>query len=161
MRRTKRDLAEVSPERDQMQDQVVADPEVFARNLERLTQMADLTRNQVAALIGAKYQWYRRIVTKGLSRIRQGHRAYLEELAKLFRLDRVEDLWKPDLIVFRVKRVGLPPQADPQEELEWYQEELVPIAKKLGQLLATGKHDYLKELIARLHDTLPKDEDEA
>jgi hypothetical protein len=34
------------------------------------------------------------------------------------------------------------------------EEELVPIAKKLGHLLGIGKHEYLKELIDELHATL-------
>jgi hypothetical protein len=96
-----------------------------------------------------------RVVTQGLTRIHQGHRAYLEKLAKLFRLDRLEDLWRPDLIVFRVKQAALSAKADPQEEEVWYREELVPVARKLGRLLATGKHEYLKELIDRLYESLP------
>ena len=75
MRRTKRDEAELSAESDQT-NLVVADPKVFASNLDRLTQMGNLTRKQVANLIKAKYQWYRRVVTKGLTRIQQDHRVY-------------------------------------------------------------------------------------
>ncbi len=61
----------------------------------------------------------------------------------------IEDLWNPDLIVFKVRRAG--PALT--EELP---EVLAPYAQKLVRLLASGKHEYLKELIDRLHETLPE-----
>lgn len=151
-------MAELPAEADRMLDLVGVDPKVFARNLARLTEMHNLTRKQVAERIGAKHQWYRRIVTKGLTRIQQDHQVYLKKLARLFRINRVEDLWKDDLIVFRLKQSGLSAKAGPQEEEAWYQDEYVPIARKLFRLLATGKHEFLKDLIDKLHATLPPEE---
>jgi hypothetical protein len=71
------------------------DRKVFATNLDRLTRMNGFSRQDVAKKIGANEQWYRRIVTKGLVRIKGHHRAFLEAIADLFRLNRVEDLWRP------------------------------------------------------------------
>jgi hypothetical protein len=133
------------------------DPDEFAANLDRLTRMHGLTRKEVAKQIGAPYQWYRRVVTKGLVRISKENRVYLEALVDLFRLGRIEDLWRPDLIRFDVETPGLDPEADQHTQLAWRQRELWPYAEKLGRLLASGKHEYLKDLIDRLHETLPKD----
>jgi len=84
-------------------------------------------------------------------RITDEKRPYLKKLARLFEISRIEDLWMPDLIVFKVKRDG------PALTGGDWQEELVPYAQKLVLLLASGEHEYLKELIDRLYRTLTKD----
>ena len=130
---------------------------VFATNLDRLTRMHGMTRQQAAERIGAPYQWYRRVVTQGLRRISTENRDYLEVLADLFHLGRIEDLWRPDLISYNVEKAGLDPKADKHTQLLWRQNQLWPYAEKLGRLLASGQYEFLKELIDKLHETLPKD----
>jgi len=125
------------------------DRQVFARNLDNLIQMKGLTLKNTADKIGADYQWIRRIVTRGMVRITEENRPYLKKLARLFEVSRIEDLWNPDLIVFRVKKDG------PALTADWLEDELVPYAQKTILLLASGEHEYLKELIDKLHATLP------
>jgi hypothetical protein len=124
------------------------DRQVFARNLDNLIQMKKLTLKTTADKIRANYQWIRRIVTRGMVRITEENRPYLKKLARLFEISRIEDLWMPDLIVFKVRKEG------PALTNEWLQDDLVPYAQKLIRLLVSGKHDYLMELIDRLHGTL-------
>ena len=126
------------------------DPQVFASNLDRIIQMKGLTLKKTADKIGANYQWIRRIVTRGMVRITDEKRPYLKKLARLFEISRIEDLWNPDLIVFKVKKDG------PALTADWLEDELVPYAQKTILLLASGKHEYLKDLIDRLHATLPE-----
>lgn len=128
------------------------DPKVFARNLYALIQMQGLTLKKTADKIGAKYQWIRRIVTRGMVRITEENRPYLNKLARLFQIGKIEDLWKPDLIEVTVQREGPALAEDLLRE-----KKLVPYAQKLILLLASGKHEYLKELIDRLHGTLTKE----
>jgi hypothetical protein len=111
--------------------------------------MKELTLKKTAEDIGADYQWIRRIVTRGMVRITEDNRPYLQKLARLFEISKVEDLWNRDLIVFKVRQEG-PALTD-----EGLPEVLVPYARKLILLLASGKHEYLKELIERLYATLP------
>jgi len=127
------------------------DRKVFARNLDNLIQMKGFTLKGTAEKIGANYQWMRRIVTRGMVRITEENRPHLQKIAKLFGINRIEDLWMPDLIAFKVKgQVGA--LAD-----EWLRDELKPYAQKLILLLASGKYEYLKALIDGLHGTMTKD----
>lgn len=139
------------------QEAEARDPEVFAQNLDRLTQMHGLTRREVAEKIGARYQWFRRLVTRGLTRIDARNQAALDRLAALLGLAGIEDLWSPDLIEFKVVRPGLDRDADPHTHVVWRQREFWPYARKLAHILASGQHEYLKDLIDALYATVPKD----
>jgi len=132
-------------------------PEVFARNLDRLAQMHGLTRKEVAEKIGTNYQWFRRIVTRGLTRISGKNMASLERLATFFNLGSVDEFWNPNLIEFRVEKPGLDRDADPYTHFVWRQQKFWPYARKLAHILATGKHEYLKNLIDALYKTVPQD----
>lgn len=129
------------------------DPQVFARNLGILIQMKGWNLKYTADEIGANYQWIRRIVTRGMVRITDENRPYLKKLAKLFEISRIENLWKPDLIVVRQEGPDL---ADPL-----LPGVTAPYARKLILILASGEHDYLREMIDTLHGMLRDDDDDA
>jgi hypothetical protein len=116
------------------------DPQVFARNLNRLTLMHGLSRRQAAEKVGADYLWYRRAVTRGLSRVSRATKPVLEKLVEEFRLTTVEDLWEPGLIRFE-KGGGLVDEPDAHLCLVWRQKEWWPWARKLAHILASGQHD--------------------
>lgn len=129
-----------------------SDRRVFARNLDTLIQMKEFTLKGLAEKIGANYQWMRRIVTRGIVRITEENQPCLKKMANLFGISRIEDLWMPDLIVFKVKG-----QVAALTD-EWLRNaEFVSYAKKLILLLDSGQHDYLKSLIDNLHELLSND----
>jgi hypothetical protein len=131
------------------------DPQVFARNLNRLTLLYGLTRRQAAEKVGADYLWYRRAVTKGLRRVTRTTRPVLERIVQAFGLTTVEDLWERGLI--RLERRGaLVDEPDAHVNLVWRQREWWPWARKLAHILASGQHDYLRDLIDALYRTVPK-----
>ena len=118
--------------------------DVFARNLNRLTIMNGLSRKEAAKKVGANYLWYRRAVTAGLCRISKRTRPILKRIVLVFGLTAIDDLWEPDLIRFE-RSSGLKADAEPPKE---------PWAAKLAIILATGKHDYLKDLIDTIYRTV-------
>jgi hypothetical protein len=136
--------------------EVKRDRKVFARNLDRLTKLHGLTRRQAAERVGANHLWYRRAVTKGLTRITTGTRPVLEKIIELFHLTRPEDLWDADLIRFE-RTKALSAEADADTNLVWRQKEWWPWAEKLAHILASGQHNYLIDLIDALYKSVPKD----
>jgi hypothetical protein len=128
------------------------DPLVFARNLGILIQMKGRTLKSTADEVGADYQWIRRIATRGMVRITDDNHPYLKKLAKLFEIGRIEDLWMPDLIVVRQERPTVTDHLLPGV--------VAPYARKLILLLASGEHDYLREMIDTLHGMLKDDDDD-
>ena len=157
-KRVKVDPDSVSEDRRkfQLDKNVERDPEVFARNLDLLTIMHRLNRVEAAEKVGANVLWYRRAVTVGLSRIDKRTRPVLERIVEVFGLTTVEDLWERDLIRFE-RSSGLKAEADTPAHLVWRQKEWWPWACKLAHILASGQHDYLKDLIDALCRTVLKD----
>jgi hypothetical protein len=116
------------------------DPKVLAENLRRLVQRRVVTRQEVWKAIGQEKRaaWFERVLKKGLSRVTPQGRDRLERVAGYFGLT-YDDLWRADLITFEVDR--------PRPDFRRYGE-------KLADLLASGKHEYLKDLIDTLHEAL-------
>jgi len=117
------------------------DPEVLATNLRLLLQQKGMTRRKVWTAIGEQSRaWFERVVKRGLSNVTPKGRDRLEKVASFFGLS-YDDLWRPDLITFEV--------GQPRQEFQGYSE-------KLTDLLLSGKHEYLKDLIDSLHRNLWK-----
>ncbi len=102
-------------------------------------QQKGLTRRQVWTAIGEKEgAWFERVLKRCLSRFTPKAEDRLKRVAEFFNVN-YEDPWRPDLITFEVGK--------PREAFQDYGE-------KFADLLASGKHDYLKGLIAPLHGNL-------
>ena len=148
-------IEDVSEEADRLRNRQKANPEVFARNLQFLVRISGKTLKQASEEVGASYQWFRRIATKGLERNPSDQNPLLERMAKIFCLRSVEDVWDNDLIVFRVKGRKLEQQEASEAENEWIAENL-GLVRKLAQLFLTYDYEYLRQLIEKLHSTLGK-----
>jgi hypothetical protein len=159
MKRTGQDVSHLGEDAKRFGEEVAGhadvgrDPQVFAHNLKRLTLMHGLSLRQAAEKVGADYQWYRRAATRGLSRVGKKTRPVLERVVQVFGLTTVDDLWESGLIRFQ-RGGGLDRDADPHTHYVWRQKEWWPWAKKLAHILASGKHDYLQDLIDALYETV-------
>jgi hypothetical protein len=125
-----------------------SDPRVFAKNLGRLTKMRNLTQKSAAKEISKtqsvriSYSWYRTLCAKGIGQRHKRTWDKLQAIARFFGVRTVYSLWDEDLIRFELSDRLVPPIH-------------AIYSYRLVQLLETGKHDYLKELITRLHDLEP------
>lgn len=162
MKRRGQDVTHLSEEAKQFGQEAAdhaeagRDPQVFAVNLKRLTLLHGLSLRQAAEKVGADYLWYRRAATRGLSRVGKKTRPVLERVVQVFGLTTVDDLWDAGLI--RLERGGgLGLDADPHTHYVWRQKEWWPWARKLAHVLASGRHDYLRDLIDALYNTVQQD----
>lgn len=120
-------------------------PRVFARNLKLLTIMCGFSNNTAAESISKKYgvkispRWYRALCNEGVGQSHQKTEAKLRAIADHFGIRILNHLWKPDLIMFRLSYDLVPPTH-------------AEYTVRFAELLESGKHDYLCELIVRLHE---------
>ena len=117
---------------------------VFRDNLRKLTLLMGLTPTKVAKAISKQTltefdpRWYRRLCRKGIRQAHKESRARLEAIARFFGVTTVNHLWNERLITFSLSKQLVPPR-----ESEY--------TVKLVELLETGKHDYLRQLISSLY----------
>ena len=135
----------------------------FKRNLRGLTQHFDLNLKQVASgcsFDSAGYKWLRRVASQGLTRIQQNNQEKVRRLSDFF-LGRISEelvsknpdsksrmtsahgrlkvLWSPELfnsIQSEASRVFL------SDEL---------VIQNFFRLITSGKHEYLRDLVADLY----------
>jgi DNA adenine methylase len=117
----------------------------LAQNLDRLLALNGLGRKEAAEAIGVPYKWLRRAVSQGLARPDQRNAARLESVTAFFGLRRIDDLWQPSLVELRL---ALNRRDDGNGNGHLRKSATLD---KLDDLLATGKHDYLHDLIDDLH----------
>lgn len=129
------------------------DPKVFKRNLRQLWQRSRLTGPQVVKRIGngAKADWFRHLLSDGLSRVDQRTAERLYRLARLFGLKSVEDLWNPDLVGVVVAKTGSLSTDNWATRQAWEKDKFWPRMAKYKELLESGRFEFLEELIDRLH----------
>ena len=120
-------------------------PRVFARNLKLLTYMSGMTSESategIFRRLGQKIspRWYRTLCDRGVGQSHSQTEEKLQAIAKFFGLRVLNHLWKPDLIVFKLSSDFVPPTH-------------AEYSVRFSELLDSGKHDYLRELIVRLHE---------
>jgi DNA adenine methylase len=118
---------------------------VFAQNLDRLLALNGLGRKKAAEAIGVPYKWLRRAVSHGLARPDPRNVVRLQMVTEFFALRRIDDLWRPSLVELRLA----PDRRDEANGNDRTQRSAA--LDKLSDLLASGEHDYLYELIDDLH----------
>ncbi|WP_068415753.1 hypothetical protein [Planctomyces sp. SH-PL62] len=101
----------------------------------------DLELRLLSEAVEVEYRWLRRIVKDGLSR--RGGR--LDRLTRHLGLPDGDYLWAADIKQF------LPHPPKPEQLSTLKQKLAWPYAERLLDLLETGSHEYLKDLIDRLH----------
>jgi DNA adenine methylase len=119
---------------------------VLAQNLDRLLALKGLGRKEAAEAIGVPYKWLRRAVSQGLGRPDQRNAPHLQRVTTFFGLRRIDDLWRPSLVELR-----LAPDRGNKEPISTGHTRRSATLDKLDDLLATGQHDYLYDLIDDLH----------
>ncbi len=118
---------------------------VLAQNLDRLLALKGLGRKEAAEAIGVPYKWLRKAVSQGLARPDRRNTDRLQQVAAFFGLTKFEDLWRPSLVQLRLA-------PDWSEEPNGTgQTRRSATLDRLSDLLASGQHDYLYELIEDLH----------
>jgi len=130
----------------------------LSQNLDRLLALKRLGRKEAAEAIGVPYTWLRRAVSQGLAKPDQRNAAHLQRVATFFGLRRIDDLWRPSLVELRLASERGDKQAIGTGHTRWS-----ATLDKLDDLLATGEHDYLYDLIDDLHrraipERLPEEE---
>jgi len=118
----------------------------LSQNLDRLLALKGLGRKEAAEAIGVPYKWLRRAVSQGLGRPDQRNAPHLQRVTTFFGLRRIDDLWRPSLVELR-----LAPDRGNQESNGTCHTRRSATLDKLDDLLATGQHDYLYDLIDDLH----------
>ncbi len=118
---------------------------VLAQNLNRLLALKRLGRKEAAEALGVPYKWLRRAVSQGLARPDRRNAARLHLVTVFFGLRRIDDLWRPSLVELRLA----PNRRD--EANGTGQTQRSATLDKLSDLLGTGEHDYLYDLIDNLH----------
>jgi hypothetical protein len=74
----------------------------IAQNLDRLLALKGLGRKEAAEAIGVPCKWLRKAVSQGLARPDRRNAERLQQVAVLFGLTRIEDLWRPSLVQLRL-----------------------------------------------------------
>ena len=122
------------------------DPRVFAKNLKLLTFRSGMTSESAAEGISRKLgqkispRWYRTLCTMGVGQSHRRTEEKLQAIAKHFGLRTLNQLWEPDLILFKLSSDFVPPIH-------------AEYSVMFSELLRSGKHDYLRDLVVRLHES--------
>lgn len=120
-------------------------PKDFAWNLRILTAMNRLSIPSAAKKISAKYdlqispRWYRSLCDKGVGQSHERTEAKLRAIAKFFRVKALNHLWDSGLIICKLSYKLVPPRN-------------AEYTVRLAELLDSGNHDYLRQLILRLYE---------
>ena len=150
--------------------------EAFAKNLNQLLDVLDLNRKAAAEEIQISYRWVRRVVTSGVSRPDERNKENLDRLVSYFRLPSIEALWTPDLVAALIaSELGLrfvekfgpnisrlvTAQVEHSGHIDktlvnaWMSTHGEPEQRsapsyetRLAALVATGRHDSLRQLDA-------------
>lgn len=91
-------------------------PRVFARNLKLLTFMCGMTSESATEGIFRKAgqkispRWYRTLCERGVGQSHRRTEEKLQTIAKFFGLRALNQLWQPDLILFKLTCDVVPPR---------------------------------------------------
>ena len=152
--------------------------DTFVCNLRQLLDLIGGSRKIAAYQMDVSYRWLRRMVSAGVSRPDERSRTSLQKLAAYFALPNIDALWKPNLVASLidsedgkpfVERFGANVARLVNEQMtqsgttdqslvniwrsvhsEQGQEQAMRYEDKLDALVATERHDALKELDAEL-----------
>lgn len=118
----------------------------FARNLDHLLRLQDLSRIAAAETAQVPYKWLRRAVTQGISASSVKNTHHIEKLVAFFELSSMEDLWREDLIQLQVSEDSLlaaSPFENARRQL---------CVKKVKSLLSSEHAEDAYRLVGRLFD---------